>query len=151
MQIISNIALISINETLVVQLISFLIFLFIINRIMIRPLRSTMAERDNYIQMVREDILDSKREVEEILYESKQEEKEIRQAALRIVADMESLGNHEAQDIMGEAREEIAVMKQQTQGEIERLLAEAMTSVQEEAEALSVSIMEKILDRKVSS
>jgi F0F1-type ATP synthase membrane subunit b/b' len=85
------------------------------------------------------------------LYESKQEEKEIRQAALRIVADMESLGNHEAQDIMGEAREEIAVMKQQTQGEIERLLAEAMTSVQEEAEALSVSIMEKILDRKVSS
>ena len=151
MQIISNIALISINETLVVQLISFLIFLFIINRIMIRPLRSTMAERDNYIQLVREDILDSKREVEEILYESKQEEKEIRQAALRIVADMESLGNHEAQDIMGEAREEIAVMKQQTQGEIERLLAEAMTSVQEEAEVLSVSIMEKILDRKVSS
>ena len=40
MQIISNIALISINETLVVQLISFLIFLFIINRIMFRPLRT---------------------------------------------------------------------------------------------------------------
>lgn len=150
MQIISNIALISINETLVVQLISFLIFLFIINRIMIRPLRSTMAERDNYIQVVREDILDSKREFEEILDESRQEEKEIRQAALQIVADMESLGNHEAQDIMGVARKEIAAMKKQTQDEIERLLAEAMTSVQKEAEVLSVSIMEKILDRKVS-
>lgn len=150
MQIISNIALISINETLVVQLISFLIFLFIINRIMIRPLRSTMAERDNYIQVVREDILDSKREFEEILDESRQEEKEIRQAALQIVADMESLGNHEAQDIMGVARKEIAAMKKQTQDEIERLLAEAMTSVQNEAEVLSVSIMEKILDRKVS-
>ena len=34
MQIVSNVALISINETLVVQLISFLIFLFVINRIM---------------------------------------------------------------------------------------------------------------------
>lgn len=150
MQIISNIALISINETLVVQLISFLIFLFIINRIMIRPLRSTMAERDNYIQVVREDILDSKREFEEILDESRQEEKEIRQAALQIVADMESLGNHEAQDIMDVARKEIAGMKKQTQDEIERLLADAMTSVQKEAEVLSVSIMEKILDRKVS-
>lgn len=150
MQIVSNIALISINETLVVQLISFLIFLFIINRIMIRPLRSTMAERDNYIQMVREDILDSKREFEEILDESRQEEKEIRQAALQIVADMESLGNHEAQDIMDVARKEIAGMKKQTQDEIERLLADAMTSVQKEAEVLSVSIMEKILDRKVS-
>lgn len=150
MQIVSNIALISINETLVVQLISFLIFLFIINRIMIRPLRSTMAERDNYIQVVREDILDSKREFEEILDESRQEEKEIRQAALQIVADMESLGNHEAQDIMDVARKEIAGMKKQTQDEIERLLADAMTSVQKEAEVLSVSIMEKILDRKVS-
>ena len=150
MQIISNIALISINETLVVQLISFLIFLFIINRIMIRPLRATMEERDNYTQMVREDILDSKREFEEILDESHQEEKEIRQAALQIVADMENLGNHEAQDIMGAAREEIAAMRKQTQNEIERLLAEAMTSVQKEAEALSVSIMEKILERKVS-
>ena len=151
MQIISNIALISINETLVVQLISFLIFLFIINRIMIRPLRATMAERDNYIQVVREDILDSKREFEEILDESRQEEKEIRQAALQIVADMESLGSHEAQDIMGGARKEIAAMKKQTQDEIERLLAEAMTSVQKEAEVLSVSIMEKILGRKVSA
>ena len=150
MQIISNIALISINETLVVQLISFLIFLFIINRIMIRPLRATMEERDSYIQMVREDILDSKREFEEILDESRQEEKEIRQAALQIVADMESLGSHEAQDIMGGARKEIAAMKKQTQDEIERLLAEAMTSVQKEAEVLSVSIMEKILGRKVS-
>ncbi|HHE73689.1 MAG: hypothetical protein DRH90_00120 [Deltaproteobacteria bacterium] len=150
MQIISNIALISINETLVVQLISFLIFLFIINRVMIRPLRATMAERDNYIQMVREDILDSKKELEEIIDESHQEEKEIRQAALQITAEMESLGNHEAQDIMGVARKEIAAVKKQTQDEIERLLAEAMTSVRKEAETLSVSIMEKILDRKVS-
>jgi len=150
MQIISNIALISINETLVVQLISFLIFLFIINRVMIRPLRATMAERDNYIQRVREDILDSKREFEEIADESQQEEKEIRQAALQIAADMENLGSHEAQDIMSVARGEIAAMKKQTQGEIERLLAEAMTSVQKEAEVLSVSVMEKILGRKVS-
>ena len=150
MLIISNIALISINETLVVQLISFLIFLFIINRVMIRPLLATMAERDHYIQRVREDILDSKREFEEIVYESQQEEKEIRQAALQIVADMESLGSHEAQDIMGVAREEIAATKKQTQGEVERLLAEAMTSVQKEAEVLSVSVMEKILGRKVS-
>jgi F-type H+-transporting ATPase subunit b len=150
MQIISNIALISINETMVVQLISFLIFLFIINWIMIRPLRATMAERDSYIQMTREDILDSKKELEEIVDESHQEEKEIRQAALQVAAEMESLGNHEAQDIMGVAREEIAAMKKQTQDEIERLLSEAMMSVQKEAETLSVSIMEKILDRKVS-
>jgi len=149
MQIISNIALISINETLVVQLISFLIFLFIINRIMIRPLRETMAERDNYIQMVRQDILDSKEELENIVDESRQEEKEIRRAAFEIAKEMESLGNDEAKDIMGAAREEMALLRKQTQAEIDRHLAEAMKSVQKEAETLSVSIMEKILDRRV--
>ncbi|MBW2515056.1 MAG: hypothetical protein JRE21_10870 [Deltaproteobacteria bacterium] len=150
MQIISNIALISINETLLVQLISFLIFLFVINRIMIRPLRASMAERDNYIQMMREDIHDAQKELDEIAEASRQEEIEIRQTALQIAAEMESLGNHEAKDIIGEARDEIAAVKKQTQDKIESLLAEAMTSVKKEAEVLSISIMEKILERKVS-
>ena len=150
MHIISNIALISINETMVVQLISFLIFLFIINRIMIRPLRATMAERENYIQMVRQDILDSKEDLDNMVYESRQEEKEIRRAASEVAAEMESLGKNEAIDIMGAARAEMAAQKKQTQDEIKSHLAEAMKSVQKEAQTLSVSIMEKILDRTVS-
>jgi len=150
MHIISNIALISINETLVVQLVSFLIFLFIINRIMIRPLRATMAERESYIQMIRQDILDSKMKFENIVEESRQEESEIRQAAFQVAAEMERLGAHEAHEIIVAARDEIAAEKKQTQDKVERLLAEAMTCVQHEAEMLSLSIMEKILDRKVS-
>ena len=150
MHIISNIALISINETMVVQLISFLIFLFIINRSMIRPLRATMAERENYIQMVRQDILDSKEDLDNMVYESRQEEKEIRRAASEVAAEMESLGKNEAIDIMGAARAEMAAQKKQTQDEIKSHLAEAMKSVQKEAQTLSVSIMEKILDRTVS-
>jgi len=151
MKIISNIALISINETLVVQLISFLIFLFIINRIMIRPLRETMAERDNYIQMVQQDILDSKEELETIVDGSRAEEKELRHAALALAAEMESLGKTEAQEIVGAARDEILVQKRQVQDEIEQRLAESMLSIKKEAETLSVTLMEKVLNRKVPS
>ena len=49
MHIVSNIALISINETLIIQLVSFLIFLFLINRIMFRPLSHVMVERENHL------------------------------------------------------------------------------------------------------
>ena len=49
MHIINNIALITINETLFIQLISFLIFLFLINRIMFRPLREVMNQREEHI------------------------------------------------------------------------------------------------------
>ena len=109
-----------------------------------------MAERENYIQMVRQDILDSKKDLEKIVDESRQEEKEIRQAASEVAAEMEILGKDEAKDIMGAAREEMAAQKKQTQDEINSHLAEAMKSVQKEAQTLSVSIMEKILDREVS-
>ena len=57
MQIISNIALISINETVIVQIISFLIFLYIINRIMFKPLRGVMADRENHIKSIQQDIV----------------------------------------------------------------------------------------------
>jgi F-type H+-transporting ATPase subunit b len=150
MHIISNIALISINETLLVQLISFLIFLFIITRIMIRPLRATMAERDSYIQMIRQDILDSKMKIENIMEESRQEETEIRKAAFLVAEEMERIGAQEAHEILIAARDEIATEKKQTQDNVKRLMAEAMTNVEQEAEMLSLSIMEKILDRKVS-
>jgi len=150
MEIISNIALISINETLVVQLISFLIFLFIINRIMIRPLRETMSERDDYIQKVQKDTIQGHKRVDEIVATTQQEEQNIREAALKIAAQIENSGNREAHDIINAAREDIAAQKQQAQNEIERELAKAMTQVQVEAQALSQSIMEKILSRKVT-
>ena len=52
MQIISNVALISINETVVVQLLSFLLFLYIMNRIMFRPLRNVMAQREDHLKQI---------------------------------------------------------------------------------------------------
>ena len=67
MQIISTIAMISINETLIIQLISFLIFLFIINRIMIQPLRSVSREREAHIQKIELDTVAAEKKVEQVV------------------------------------------------------------------------------------
>ena len=66
MQIISNIALISINETFIVQIISFLIFLYIINRIMFKPLRSIMADRQNHIKSIQQDIVTADNKLDDL-------------------------------------------------------------------------------------
>ena len=63
MEIISNIALISINETMVVQLFSFIVFIFILNRIMIRPLRSSAHDREIYIENLSVDISNAQKEM----------------------------------------------------------------------------------------
>ena len=56
MEIIKTTALITINETLWVQLIFFLIFLFLINRVMFRPVRRNMADREVHFLSLRQDI-----------------------------------------------------------------------------------------------
>ncbi len=149
MQLISNIALISINETLLFQLISFLIFLFIINRVMFRPLRETMHEREDYINKVNQDILDAKEALESVIEQTGMEEDVVRQAAFKVSETLEKSGNKEAGDIMRAARAEIAVLSDQSKKDVGIQLAKARKSIEKEAETLALSIMEKVLERKV--
>ena len=48
--------MITINETLVVILISFLILVMILNRLMFRPLRDTIEKRDDHLNTLDSDI-----------------------------------------------------------------------------------------------
>jgi F-type H+-transporting ATPase subunit b len=150
MEIVSGIALISINATLILQVLSFLIFLFIINRLMFRPLRKTMGERAQYIAGLDLEISDAHRDV--MRYSSELD----RQTGLAVseaneaARELEKAGIEEAQSIVSEAVREIADLKEKTQKEIELKLADAERHLGKESEALSIHIMEKILERRLS-
>ena len=150
MQIISNVALISINETLLFQLISFLIFVFIINRVMFRPLRQTMRQREDYVNQLNREIRDSKKELESVIEQSKMEENAVRQAAFKVSEALEKSGQEEAGSIISAARDEIAALSGQSKKEADLKLAEARKSVVSEAETLARIVMEKVLERKVA-
>jgi F-type H+-transporting ATPase subunit b len=150
MQIISNVALISINETLVFQLISFLIFLFIINRIMFRPLRQTMRQREDYVNRLNQDIAEAKQTLQTEIEQSKMEEAAIRTAAFRVSVELEKSGNQEASEIMRAARAEIAEWSHASKQKVKTHLDEARKSIEKEAETLALQIMEKVLERKVA-
>jgi F-type H+-transporting ATPase subunit b len=151
MQIIPNIALISINETLLVQMVSFLIFLFVINRIMFRPLRATMQERERYIKRTQQDILDSKHQIEKIIQDTAAEESDVRRAANEVTVELEKAGNQKAGQIIDTARVEIAALNERAKQEIDRQIVEARKTITHEAETLALIVMQKILNRKVTS
>ena len=92
MQIVSNIALITINETLIVQLVSFLLFLFIINRIMFRPLRKVMTERSTYIETLQREIADQQNELKKISKKIKDSEQKVLHEAHVAVIKQEDVG-----------------------------------------------------------
>lgn len=150
MEIISNIALISINETLVVQLLSFLVFMFILNRIMIRPLRGSAQDRDDYIEQLSTDITTAQEDMQAIATQIESQETEARQVAHAIQKDIIAQGNQEAQDILAAAKKDVVSLRQKTKAEIDATVADFRQSLEIEAERIAVDFMEKALNRRLS-
>jgi F-type H+-transporting ATPase subunit b len=151
MQIVSNVALISINETLVVQLISFLIFLFVINRIMFRPLRRTMQEREHYVEGIRMEIQEAEKKLEQTMQDARDEAAAVRKAGQQMINEMEKQGGEEAGRIIAMAREEIAGMGHEARQKVDAQIADARKTIVAEADKLSLNVMEKVLGRRLTS
>ena len=151
MQIISTTALISINETLLFQVISFLIFLFIINRVMFRPLQRAMGQRMDHIDRINQDIVDAEDEVEHLARQIKEERLAVQRDAQTFVKELEEAGAKQAEAIFASAKEEIDKLKDTTKTEIDLQISEARKRIKEESETLAVHIMEKIVDRRLVS
>jgi len=150
MEIITNIALISINDTLIAQLVSFLIFLFIINRVMIRPLRRVMSEREVHLRQLKQDIDQAKLDYEQLSETVKKEELEARGEAARVMLELENAGMQEATRIVSAAQEEIDALRAEERRKLEARVNEARRSIRKESDALAVDIMEKVLDRRLA-
>lgn len=150
MEIISNVALISINETLFAQLGSFLIFMFIMNRIMIQPLRGVIHERNEYIESLKRDVYNAEADMEEIQEQLKKQENTVRAEALSLKEQAEALGAKKADEIFAAVNKQIAELKAKTEREVSEQLTGARTHLKKESEMLAKSIIEKVLDRRIN-
>jgi F-type H+-transporting ATPase subunit b len=151
MEIISNIALITINATLFHQLVAFLIFLFIINRIMFRPLRSVMAERDDVIEKIKLDTTNAGDTIERLCDELKEKESKVRKEALKVRHELEEKGKQESAEILKSTLQEIELLKDKNEANVNAQIMEARKALQKESDALALNIMEKLLDRRLVS
>ncbi|MFO7559823.1 MAG: ATP synthase F0 subunit B [Desulfobacterales bacterium] len=149
MEIISNIALISINETLIVQLISFLVFLFLINRIMFRPLGSVMLQRSEYMESLKQGVVEAESEVVRLTEELGEKEAAAKQEAFEQKKELELFGAGQADEIYASVRNEIVQLKNQAEHDVEIQINRARESLHAESKAIAEGIMEKVLNRRV--
>lgn len=149
MEIISTIGLITINATLFHQLVAFLILMFVMDRIMFRPLRGVMSERESLMDKIRLDTADAVEEFEELTHELNAREAAARTEAHEVRQELEVSGNQEAAGILDATRQEIEALKAKAEIEIEAQVSETRKELQQESEALAVNIMEKLLDRRL--
>ena len=150
MQIISTLGLITINETLFIELISFLIFLFLINRIMFRPLRDVINERESHIENITSGIEKSKNQLSQMNEQVRAQELTAIKEANQHKNNLEEDGTLQANNMLDESRKEIQAIKQESQQFINSQISKARTEIKNESEKLAVLIMEKVLDRRLA-
>ncbi len=149
MEIVSKIVMVSINETLIIELISFLIFLFLINRIMFRPLNTVMQERDEHIDGISKDIQSAQEKIDDLNKQLEKQEKATIEEATRHRIELENDGAKQAEAILDESRQEINAIKSENKKFVDDQIADARKTLKTEAERLATEIMEKILDRRL--
>jgi len=148
MQVVENVALISINATMVVQLVSFLIFMVLFNRVMIRPLRSIMTERQAFVQRVRDDVVAAASAFDEIARQIEQQESEARSAASIVREQLVEAGQQSVADVLNQTRKEISAMRRSAQEKADETISAARSSIQAEAEHLADQMVAALLDQR---
>jgi F-type H+-transporting ATPase subunit b len=144
-------ALLSINETLIVQLLSFLIFLFIIKRVMFRPLRGMIKERGEHVDKIKDDISEAENEYQVLLDRIKAQESAVKTEAFAIRDKLEKAGNAEAAAIIESTQVEIVDLKDKVGRQLDDQISEVKAYIKKESEVLAAAIMEKILERRLHS
>lgn len=146
MEIVENIALISINTTMVVQLLSFLLFLWVFNRIMIKPLRQVMRERVNYVDQIRQQVVDADEAFQKVGDQIERQERDVRKAVSAIRDDIESKAHQSAMAAMDKTKVEIDDLREKAQHQVNAKIADARLQIQTEAEALADQMVAALIN-----
>ncbi len=151
MEIIVTNSLISINATFFIQLVSFLIFLYVINRIMFRPLLSTIEQRAEYIDRAKDEILTGKKDLDQLIKTLDKQRVKVIKEATAVVHLLETEGDRRATDLLNEVGQEIVALRHATEDQVKAQVKHARKSLEGEVAAISVIIMEKVLHRRLPS
>jgi len=151
MEIIATNALISINETFLVQLGSFLIFLYVMNRIMFRPLLSTISQRKEHIADFKEKILTGKEDLDRLSRDLDRKQSSIVKEANKAVLSLEAEGGQRASEIVADVMQQIAQLRQETESQVKDQVHQVRRELTGEVDAITLTIMEKVLQRRLPS
>lgn len=141
--------MININFTLLIQLVNFLVLLFILNAILFKPIMAKMRERDARIRGDREKAAQLAETVEE---RERQHQEELTKAKLVAAHDKTSLladAKKKETDILHKARNEAANIVEGMKASIQTEVAEVRNTLKAQMTPLAQSLAEKVLGRSI--
>ena len=143
--------MISINATLLVQLIHFLLLLFIMNRLMLQPLLKLIQEREAYTVNTKSEIKDIEVKIGQLKEEFIVKENDARKNAARDRTDIMNVGMGEAEGFLNTSREKVSSIRQQAEQEVEAEVSKTRPLLEGQASSLVSGIIEKIIGRRIEA
>ena len=140
--------MISINATLFLQILHFLILMFILDRLMFRPIMRVIKDRDKHIQNQNEQLNNLKGETEELIAKCISLERNARREAGAESSNIKKEAIEVTERIFSDTRGEVAAIRDEADREIELKLKEARQSLQDEAFILAEDLTEKLIGRR---
>lgn len=143
--------MISVNATLFMQAIHFLLLIFILNRLMFRPILRVIEDRRQYIQEAMSKVVSIEEETTSLAEKYTNMEK----TAIRDAGNESSRLRKEAmalaEKIFNETRNEVNSIRGRVGQEIDSKIAKARQSLEDEANILADTIIEKFTGRGISN
>jgi len=140
---------ISLDITLVIQFVNFIILMVILNMVLYRPLRRMLEQRKETIEGNRRAADDLEASIEEKMTRYQQQLQEARLKGNQERAALRQAALEEESKTLGEAHEQASAKLQAIREKVAGEAAVAREALKKETEALAAEIAGKILGRKL--
>ncbi|MGD1153575.1 MAG: ATP synthase F0 subunit B [Syntrophales bacterium] len=139
--------MISIDYTMFIQMVNFLLLIVILNHILYKPILGIIDRRKKQVQDTEEEIKRLNQSVEERIAAYEEKLRQAKTDALEKKTEIIKEGAEQAKGLIEAARSEIPGMMEQFHGEMNREVSEARSILTGQSRKISVEIAEKLLGR----
>lgn len=143
--------MISINATLVVQIIHFLILVFILNRLMIQPILKKIEDRKEYIENTKGEINDLELETEQLRKKFISEQVNARKNAFLLRDELRSQAVGQTEEYLRGSQEKAASIRAAADSNADKEIEKTQPLLPGEAATLAEEIIERVIGRRIAA
>ncbi len=141
--------MIDINVTLLIQMANFLVFLFLMNLVLYRPIRKVVAERKRLISDKEKGIEKLENQARASLLEYDQKLQDARRAGALKIQELKAAGYEQEKELLRGISDQTSAKVQELRGTIQKDIAAARKELKQQVKSFSVELAQKILGRKI--
>lgn len=141
--------MVDIDYTLFIQLVLFLLLIWILNQVLYKPLLRIMDRRKEILDKAQEEVKTVQETIDRRVAEYEEKIRAAKMEAMGQKGDLAKEGTQAAKVITDKAKAEISGMMGEFQGKLEKELASARELLRNQSLRISSEIAEKVLGRSI--